>query len=86
LVRSEHELQLKAWDGPSEGRALQRAARLTDRVVVLVRSGAMTCLALNTMKGRIGRDRGIGYIVLALPEDLHMLPDRVGDVAKFWES
>jgi uncharacterized protein involved in exopolysaccharide biosynthesis len=80
------QLQLEAWDGPLEGQSLRRAARLADRVVVLVRSGAVSVLRLNGIQNRVGRERGIGYIVVGLPEELHTLPDRVGDVAAFWRS
>ena len=80
------QLQLEAWDGPFEGQALRRAARLADRVVVLVRSGTVSALRLNQIQHRIGRERGIGYIVVGLPDELHSLPDRVGDVARFWRS
>lgn len=80
------QLQLEAWDGPLEGQSLRRAVRLADRVLVLVRSGAVSVLRLNGMQHRIGRERGIGYIVVGLPDELHSLPDRVGDVAGFWRS
>jgi succinoglycan biosynthesis transport protein ExoP len=86
LVRREDHLRLDAWDGPFEGQALRRAARLADRIIVLVRSGAMTCFGLNAIKRRIGREDGIGYVVLGLPEDFQTLPDRAGNVAEFWES
>ncbi|MGB5704951.1 MAG: hypothetical protein WBM48_19165, partial [Polyangiales bacterium] len=86
LVRREQRLQLEAWEGPFEGQALRRAARLADRVIVLVRSNGMAALALNSIQRRIGREGGIGYIVLALPDDLGTLPDRVGDVRGFWKS
>jgi len=86
LVRREPMLRLEAWDGAFEDQALRRAARLADRVIVLVRSSAMTALALNAVRTRIGRDDGIGYIVLALPDELGTLPDRVGDVFQFWNA
>jgi len=79
-------LRLEAWDGPFEGQALRRAARLADRVIVLVRSGAMSALQLNAMQHRLGRQRGIGYIVVGFPSDLGALPDRAGNVAAFWRS
>jgi len=79
-------LQLEAWDGPLEGQSLRRAARLADRVLVLIRSGAVSVLRLNGIQRRIGRERGIGYIVVGLPDELHTLPDRAGDVAAFWKS
>jgi hypothetical protein len=79
-------LRLESWDGPYESQALRRAARIADRVVVLVRSGAMSALLLNGIQHRVGRERGIGYIVVGLPDELHSLPDRAGDVAAFWKS
>ena len=42
LVRRREGLRLEAWDGPFEDQALRRAARLADRVVVLVRSDTMS--------------------------------------------
>ena len=86
LVRREERLQLDAWEGPYEGQALRRAARLADRVLVLVRSGTMDPKALNAIPRRLGRHHGVGYIVLSLPDDLRTLPDRVGPVNEFWQG
>jgi hypothetical protein len=86
LVRREQGARLEAWNGPSEGQALRRAARLADRVIVLVRSNGTTALALNGVRRRIGRENGVGYIVLGLSEELATLPDRIGDVAHFWTA
>jgi hypothetical protein len=80
------ELQLEAWDGPYESQSLRRAARIADRVVVIVRSGAMSAPRLNGIQNRVGRQEGIGYVVVGLPDELHSLPDRVGNVAAFWRS
>lgn len=79
-------VRLEAWDGPYEGQALRRAARLADRVVVLVRSGMSSALQLNGMRNRLGRQHGIGYIVVGLSEELRTLPDRAGDVTAFWRG
>lgn len=84
--RSATDLQLEAWDGPFEGQALRRAARLATRVVILVRSGAMSALELNGIQSRLGRQEGIGYIVVGLPGELASLPDRAGNVEQFWRS
>lgn len=84
LVRREQDLRLEAWDGPFEGQALRRAARLADRVIILVRSGTMTGFGVDAIARRIGRESGIGYIVVALPDELRGLPDRAGDVPRFW--
>ncbi len=84
LVKRDHHLSMEAWEGPFEGQALRRAARLADRVMVLVRSGAMSATELNSVKRRIGRDDRVGYVVVDLSNELHALPDRVGDVRRFW--
>jgi uncharacterized protein involved in exopolysaccharide biosynthesis len=86
LARRDYQLDIEAWDGPNEGQALRRAARLADRLVVLVRSGTMSALQLNAMKQRLGRRHGIGYIVVGLPYELRALPDRAGDVEAFWKA
>ena len=80
------DFQLEAWNGPYESQALRRAARIADRVVIIVRSGAMSAIQLNSIRNRIGRKRGIGYIVVGLPDEFCALPDRVGDVASFWRA
>jgi hypothetical protein len=80
------QLRLEAWDGPHESQSLRRAARIADRVVVLVRSCAMSAPRLNGIQNRVGRQEGIGYVVVGLPDELHSLPDRVGNVAAFWRS
>ena len=74
----------EAWDGPFEGPVLRRAARLADRVVVLVHSGALSVLQLNATQHRLGRESGVGYVVVGLPDELKSLQDRAGDVAEFW--
>jgi uncharacterized protein involved in exopolysaccharide biosynthesis len=80
------QLRLEAWDGPHESQSLRRAARIADRVVVLVRSCAMSAPRLNGIQNRVGRQHGIGYVVVGLPDELHSLPDRVGNVTAFWRS
>lgn len=79
-------LRLEAWDGPFEGQALRRAARLATRVVVLVPSGGLSALELNGIQARVGRQHGIGYILVGLPSELETLPDRAGDVTGFWRG
>jgi hypothetical protein len=79
-------LDIQAWDGTLEGQALRRAARLADRVIVLVRADTMSALNIHHIRRRLGRDQGIGFLVLDLPEEYHGLPDRVGDVTRFWAT
>lgn len=85
LVQRPFHLRLEAWDGPQEGQALRRAARLADRVIVLVRSGATSIPRLNAIGNRLGRGEGVGYIVVGLAHEHRTLPDRAGDVASFWK-
>jgi hypothetical protein len=84
LVRREPNFFVEAWEGPAEGQALRRAARLADRVVILIASGTVTPKDMLGLKRRLGRDSGIGFIVFGVPEDYEKLPDRIGDVAQFW--
>lgn len=77
-------LKLEPWEGPSTGQALRRAARLADRVIVLVRAGKTPLPRLVNTKSRLGRTGGVGYLVVGLPAELDALPDRVGDIAGFW--
>jgi hypothetical protein len=86
LARRADNLQLEAWEGPHDGQALRRAARLADRVLVLVRSGTVSAMQLREIQNRLGRQSGIGFIVVGLPEELRSLRDRVGDVTGFWRA
>lgn len=85
LVHRPNDLRLESWEGPQEGQALRRAARLADRVIVLVRSGEISALRLHEIANRLGRNRGVGYIVASLPNEMQTLPDRAGDVSGFWK-
>ena len=80
------DLQVEAWDGPQDGQALRRAARIADRVIVVVRSGATSAIQLHGIRNRLGRQRGIGFIAIGLADEFGSLPDRVGDVSGFWRS
>ena len=82
--RHDTEANLEAWQGPFQGQSLRRAARLAERVVVLVESGSMTFFELNGARQRLGRDGGVAYILVGLPSEFSTLPDRVGNVAGFW--
>lgn len=84
LVSRRDHLRLEPWEGPYEGQALRRAARLADRIVVLVRAGTMSAVRLRGIQQRVGRQRGVGYILLDLPDEYRSLPDRAGPVAEFW--
>lgn len=75
-----------AWSGASEGQALRRAARLADRVLVVVTSNAMRATELAQMKKRLGREHAVGYVLVAVSDEVARLPDRAGPVEEFWEG
>ncbi len=77
---------IEDWTGPLEGPALRRAGRLVDRVLVTVTSGARSALELARLSTRLGREQGVGILLLNLDPDLNGLPDRVGPVEQFWKA
>ncbi len=79
-------LVIEPYQGPDFGPRLRRAVRLADRVIVVVPSGKYTAVELTQFRERLGRDHGVGFVVVDLPSDLSGLPDRAGDVAEFWLS
>jgi uncharacterized protein involved in exopolysaccharide biosynthesis len=76
----------QAWDGPPDGPSLRRAARLADRVLVVLASGSLSAVDVAQLRSRLGRGQGIGLLVVGLHPDLVKLPDRVGDVEDFWRD
>lgn len=79
-------LQVECWDGPLLGPQLRRAARLADRVCVLVAAGETTGLELAKTATRLGRSRGVGYLLVNVEAPYAELLDRVGPVDEFWSS
>lgn len=71
------------WNGPLSGPVLRRAARLAHRVLVVVSSG-MNVLELRRVTTRLGREEGVGYVLVNLPDEYVDVEDRVGDVERFW--
>jgi uncharacterized protein involved in exopolysaccharide biosynthesis len=76
----------QAWDGPPEGPSLRRAARLADRVLVVLASGSLSVLDVAQLRARLGRDAGIGILLVGLSPEFVKLPDRVGSVDGFWSE
>jgi hypothetical protein len=74
-----------AWNGPLSGPVLRRAARLAHRVMVVVSSG-MSVIDLARVQTRLGRDKGVGYVLVNLSDAYVDLQDRVGPVEAFWEA
>jgi uncharacterized protein involved in exopolysaccharide biosynthesis len=79
-----YRLVCTAWSGP-EGQALRRAARLADRVLVVVSSRGIRATELARQKTRLGRDEGVGYCLIGVSDEVARLPDRSGPVEDFWE-
>ena len=74
-----------AWNGPLSGPVLRRAARLAHRVMVVVSSG-MSVIDLARIQTRLGREKGVGYVLVNVGDAYVDLQDRVGPVEEFWES
>ena len=79
-------MQILTLTGPVPAQALRRAARLADRVMVVVGSGKHSIFQLMKIKGRLGRDQGIGVLLVGLDKDYAMVRDRVGDIERFWHA
>jgi uncharacterized protein involved in exopolysaccharide biosynthesis len=75
---------LRLWDEADRVQALRRASRESARVLVLVEAGAHAALELIGLRRLLGRDDGIGLVVLGLGPELALLRDRVGDDSDFW--
>jgi uncharacterized protein involved in exopolysaccharide biosynthesis len=76
----------QAWDGPPDGPSLRRAARLADRVLVVIAAGTLSVAEVAQLRSRLGRNSGIGLLLVGLNPDFVRLPDRVGEVERFWEA
>jgi len=74
-----------AWNGPLSGPVLRRAARLAHRVVIVVSSG-LSVVELTRIKTRLGRDKGVGYVLFNLEDAYLDTQDRVGPVEEFWRG
>lgn len=79
-------LRVEAWEGADFGPGLRRAARLADRVCVLVSVGDTSGLELRQLAAKLGRTDGVGFIVVGLEDAYAGLPDRVGAVEAFWTT
>ena len=75
-----------AWNGPLAGPTLRRAARLSDRVLVVVREGAITPQDMATLRDRLGRDDAIGFLMIGIADSEVSRRDRIGDVREFWTA
>lgn len=74
-----------AWNGPLSGPVLRRAARLAHRVIVVVSSGA-SVVELARVRTRLGRQEGVGYVLINVGDAYAEVEDRVGPVNEFWQG
>jgi hypothetical protein len=74
-----------AWNGPLSGPVLRRAARLAHRVIVVVSSGT-SVIDLTKVRTRLGREEGIGYVLINVEDGFLDVVDRVGPVEEFWRD
>ena len=74
-----------AWNGPLTGPVLRRAARLAHRVMVVVSSG-LSVVDLARVQTRLGRDKGVGYVLVNVDDSYVDAEDRVGPVEEFWRG
>ncbi|MBN8613366.1 MAG: hypothetical protein J0L92_22420, partial [Deltaproteobacteria bacterium] len=79
-------LLVTPWDNTLEGAGLRRQARLADRVLVVVPSGGIGVRELREAQARLGRETGVGFVIVGLHRDLTKLPDRCGPVDAFWTA
>jgi uncharacterized protein involved in exopolysaccharide biosynthesis len=77
---------LVLWREPERSQALRRKARQSDRVLVLVQSGAHSLFEITAIRRLLGREERMGFIVLGLGTGFARLPDQVGDVEGFWRA
>jgi len=76
----------QTWEGELDSQATRRAARLAHRVLLVVRSGSLSMTQLAQVHTRLGRDSGVGVLLVGLDGELLRLRDRVGDVEGYWQS
>jgi len=74
-----------AWNGPLTGPVLRRAARLAHRVIVVVSSG-LSVIELTRVQTRLGRNKGVGYVLVNVDDAYVDAEDRVGPVEEFWQG
>lgn len=77
-------MRVSSWGGTTEGAPIRRAARLADRVIVIVSSGTINIFEAMRISRRVGRQSGVGFILVNLPIEDVALGDRVGELTEFF--
>ena len=78
--------RVRTWDGAMEGAALRSACREAARVLYVTRSGRENALSALTLTERLGREPGVGCVLLGVGPALATSADRVGDLVAFWNA
>lgn len=78
--------ETSAWSEAPRGQALRRAARLADRVLVVVHADKTSFADVAATPTRLGRTDGVGYLVVGISDEFASLPDRVGDIESFFAA
>lgn len=79
-------MQILTLTGPVPAQALRRAARLADRVLVVALSGRHSIFQMMKIRSRLGRESGIGLLLVGLDKEFAMVRDRVGEIERFWHA
>ena len=82
----ERQVAYQAWVGQLSGPGLRRACRLADRVLVVVRAGSLTFAQLRKMRVRLGREQGVGYMLVSQSRHHTSCADRAGPVEEYWQE
>jgi uncharacterized protein involved in exopolysaccharide biosynthesis len=76
--------QARALEAGLAPSAVRRTARQASRVLVLVESGRHAAPTVGRLGTRLGRDTGVGLVLVGAGPDLAAQPDRIGDGRAFW--
>lgn len=64
----------------------RRLARRADKLLLIVRAGSHSALAVRRLKGLVGRSDRIGLVLVGARAELMGLPDRAGETEAFWRG
>jgi uncharacterized protein involved in exopolysaccharide biosynthesis len=79
--------EIVASEAGSGDAFVRRGARAADRVLVVVRSGAMSVTKASELRALVGRqDEGVAFLLVNVPDWLAVLADQAGPVNRFWRS
>jgi uncharacterized protein involved in exopolysaccharide biosynthesis len=87
LESEEKPVEIVTADADTGDAFVRRGARAADRVLVIVRSGALSVTKASELRSLVGRqDDGVGFLLVGVPDWLAVLADQAGPVASFWRA